>query len=317
LKVASEPFFHSNGKKFERGAILLPVASQETAKDQLEYLIDQILHQDGIDLHAFHTGLDYRGVSLGSRSFLPFKKPTLALLVGDGVSPTDAGEIWHLLDTRFQVPITLLPVQLLDRAPLAPYTTLIIPSTTGGFRVSESAKEKIKDWIQRGGVVIGLEHAVGWLTTAGLGKFDMKKKPEKKEIPIARAYGDIDAYAGAQVTSGAILEAHADLSHPLLYGYDKAQIPVFKSNNLFMEQSKGPYSNPIVFTSSPLLSGYISSENYTLAKESAMAGVSTLGQGRVIGFTDNVCFRAFWLGSNKMLMNAIFYGALINAASAR
>ena len=84
-----------------------------------------------------------------------------------------------------------------------------------------------------------------------------------------------------------------------------------------MEKSKGAYSNPIVFTAAPLLSGYMSKENYTKAKSSSVAGVSVLGQGRIVGFTDNLCFRAFWLGSNKMLMNAIFYGPLINAASAR
>ncbi len=68
---------------------------------------------------------------------------------------------------------------------------------------------------------------------------------------------------------------------------------------------------------SSLLSGYISKQNYNKLKDSAVAGVSTLGQGRVIGFTDNLCFRAFWLGTNKMLMNAIFYGPLIDSTSAR
>lgn len=84
-----------------------------------------------------------------------------------------------------------------------------------------------------------------------------------------------------------------------------------------MEKAKNAYGNPIVFTSSPLLSGYISKENYDSLKNSSIAGVSVLGQGRVIGFTDNMCFRAFWFGSNKILMNAIFYGPLINAASGR
>ena len=75
--------------------------------------------------------------------------------------------------------------------------------------------------------------------------------------------------------------------------------------------------NPIVFTANPILSGYISKENYGRLKESSVAGVTVYGQGRVIGFTDNLCFRAFWFGTNKILMNAIFYGALIDAAAAR
>jgi hypothetical protein len=84
-----------------------------------------------------------------------------------------------------------------------------------------------------------------------------------------------------------------------------------------MEKAKGSYSNPVAFTASPLLSGYVSKENYALLKESAVAGVTTMGQGRIVGFTDNLCFRAFWFGSNKMLMNAIYYGPLIDNASAR
>ena len=84
-----------------------------------------------------------------------------------------------------------------------------------------------------------------------------------------------------------------------------------------MEKSKGAYSNPVVYTASPLMSGYISKENYAMLKESAAAGVCAVGQGRVIGFTDNLCFRAFWFGTNKMLMNAIYYGPAINSASSR
>ncbi|MBA4056415.1 MAG: hypothetical protein C0490_16995 [Marivirga sp.] len=145
----------------------------------------------------------------------------------------------------------------------------------------------------------------------------MKKDEEKKEPQSPRAYADIEEFTGAQETSGAIFEANVDLTHPLLYGYYNSRMPIFKSNNVFMEKSKGAYSNPIVFTSSPLVSGYISKQNYVKSKESSVAGVSVMGQGRVIGFTDNLCFRAFWLGSNKMLMNAIFYGPLINAASSR
>jgi hypothetical protein len=239
------------------------------------------------------------------------------MLVGDGVSATDAGEVWHTLDTRFQVPVTLIPVDVFNRVNISKYTTIIIPPTFGVPAISESTKEKLKTWIQNGGVVIGLENAVAWLNTAGLGKFEMKKDEEKKDTPKPRAYADIEEFTGAQETSGAIFEASVDLSHPLLYGYYNTRMPVFKSNNLFMEKAKNAYGNPVVFTSLPLISGYISKSNYAKLKESSVAGVSVLGQGRVIGFTDNLCFRAFWFGTNKMLMNAIYYGPLINSASAR
>lgn len=317
LKVATDPFFHPDGRKFERGAILLPVSGQEKNQDQIEFIINEIVNKDGIDVYAFHTGLDYKGASLGSSSFLPLKKPVIAMLVGDGISATDVGEVWHMLDNRFNIPVTLIPVNVFERAVLNKYTTIIMPPTTGALSISESTKEKLKIWIQNGGVLIGLENALNWINTAGLGKFEMKKEEEKKEIQKSRAYADIEEFSGAQETSGAILEATVDLTNPLLYGYYNTRIPIFKSNNLFMEKSKGAYSNPVVFAASPLLSGYISKENYSKSKESSVAGVSALGQGRVIGFTDNLCFRAFWQNTNKMLMNAIYYGPLINAAASR
>ena len=317
LKVASDPFYHADGRKFERGAIILQVAGQDKGAEQIEYLVNEIITKDGIDVYAFNTGLDYRGHSLGSSSFLPIKKPEIAMLVGDGISATDVGEVWHLLDVRFNIPVTLIPVDVFNRSSLAKYNTIIMPPTSGSLNINDAGKEKLKTWTQNGGVLIGLENALTWLNTAGIGKFEMKKEEEKKDAVKPHAYGDIDEFQGAQETSGAIFEANVDLTHPLLFGYYNSKMPVFKSNNLFLEKAKSAYGNPIVFTASPLLSGYISKPNYAKVKESAAAGVSVLGQGRVIGFTENVSFRAFWLGTNKMLMNAIFYGPQIDSSSGR
>lgn len=316
IKVAGDPFFHPDGTRFERGAIMIPVAGQDKKADQIEYLLNEIVSKDGIDVYAFKTGLDYRGVSLGSSSFTPVKKPVVAMVVGDGVSATDAGEIWHLLDTRFGVPVTLLPTNVLERATLSRYTTLIMPPTAGSVNIPDATKEKLRNWVQQGGTVIGFENALVWLSSAGLGRFDMRKEDAKTDV-TPRAYADIEEYAGAQETSGAIFESQVDLTHPLLYGYSNGKMPVFKSNNLFMERSKSVYSNPVVYTASPLISGYISKENYALARQSSVVGVCAMGQGRVIGFTDNLCFRAFWFGTNKMFMNALYYGPMINAASSR
>jgi hypothetical protein len=236
LKVASDPFFHADGRRFERGAIMLPVTGQEKTQDQIEFILNEIASKDGIDVVAFNSGLDYKGVSLGSNSFLPLKKPVVAMLVGDGISATDAGEVWHMLDFRFNIPLTLIPINVFERTQLSKYTTIIMPPTLAGFSISDGTKEKLRTWVQAGGVVIGLENALNWLTTAGLGKFEMKKDEEKKEAQQPRPYADIEEFTGAQETSGAIFEASVDLSHPLLYGYTSNRIPIFKSNNLFMEK---------------------------------------------------------------------------------
>src|SRR5205085_5667349 len=100
----------------------------------------------------------------------------------------------------------------------------------------------------------------------------MKKNEAQEGISKAKAYADIDRFKGAQETSGAIFEITADLTNPIFYGYPNASIPVFKSNNLFMELSKNSYANPATYTNAPLLSGYISKDNYAMIKNSSYVG---------------------------------------------
>ena len=118
-------------------------------------------------------------------------------------------------------------------------------------------------------------------------------------------------FSGAQVTGGAIFEAELDLSHPINFGYKNNNLALFRNTNVFIEPDKDGYNNPITYANNPLLSGYISEENLELLKNSVPFQVQRLGKGRVIAFTDNTNFRAFWYGTNKLLMNAIFFGEMM------
>lgn len=322
IKVATEPFY-AEGKKFDRGSIMIPVDNQDRIPDQISVLMKEITEKDGVDVYYISTGLDYRGVSLGSSSFYTLRKPEIAMLVDGGVSPTDAGEIWHLLDTRFQIPVTMIPINVFNTAAIQKYNTIIMPEGTY-TTISDAAKEKLKNWVQAGGVVIGFERALNFFTSAGLGKFDVKKEDDlpagqagKKDPAKPKPYADIDENMRAQETSGAIFEADADLTNPILYGYTSAKVPLFKSNNIYIQKATGAYSNPLVYGNAPLLSGYITKPNLDKLKNSSVLGTSALGRGRVIGFTENMAFRAFWFGTNKMLMNAIFLGPMISAEANR
>ncbi|MFN7791596.1 MAG: zinc carboxypeptidase, partial [Cyclobacteriaceae bacterium] len=132
VKVATDPFF-ADGRKFERGTLLIHVENQEkVSPEQLQQFMKEIADQDGLDVFALSTGLDYRGVSLGSPTFLTLKKPEIAMLVDGNVSPTDAGELWHLLDTRYQIPVTLLPVSVFNSTNINRYNTIIFPEGSYG-----------------------------------------------------------------------------------------------------------------------------------------------------------------------------------------
>lgn len=118
-------------------------------------------------------------------------------------------------------------------------------------------------------------------------------------------------FQGAQVTGGAIFEAILDRSHPINYGYKNDRLALFRNTNIYLNPEKNSYDNPIQYTNNPLLSGYISEENAELIKNSVPFKVKRMGKGRVVLFTDNTNFRAFWYGTNKLLMNAIFFGHMM------
>ena len=49
-------------------------------------------------------------------------------------------------------------------------------------------------------------------------------------------------------------------------------------------------------------------ENAKVIPSTVPFKVQRQGRGRVMVFTDNTNFRAFWYGTNKLLMNAVFFG---------
>ena len=306
-KVAKSPF-SVEGKQYDYGTILIPVQNQDLNADELYTFLKGVAQESRLQINSVSTGLT-KGIDLGSNDFDPIKKQKVAILVGKGIRSYDAGEIWHLFDTRFNMQLTKLDIAYLSSVDLSKYTDLIIPSTgTREDGLSKKYAEKLKEWVKDGGTLIGYRNVAEWLNKNEVITLKFKKDTlVAKNISFAKK-GDFN---GAQKTGGAIFEAKLDLSHPINYGYKNDKIALFRNTNVYIEPNKNSYNNPIQYTDNPLLSGYISEENLELLKGSVPFQVKKVGKGRVIVFTDNTNFRAFWYGTNKLLMNAIFFGKMM------
>jgi hypothetical protein len=114
-------------------------------------------------------------------------------------------------------------------------------------------------------------------------------------------------------TAGTIFETKIDPSHPICYGYDQTTLPIFKVNNISFEDTGDPYNTPVVFTSNPLMAGYVHPRNENNIKNSPAIIAQRSGRGRIISMSDNPNFRAFWYGTNKLFLNAIFFGKVIES----
>ncbi len=253
------------------------------------------------------------GSDLGSSRYVSLTKPSIAMLTGTGVTPLDAGEVWHLLDQRMNIPSSHLDASAFNRTDLGKYNTIIMVS--GSY--PDINKDKLKTWVQSGGVLILLEEAISWAVQNGISAVTLKKEKNAGDSAQRRPYVQREQIDGSDQMSGAIFGADVDLTHPLAYGYNQKTVSLFKGNKVFMEKSKNPYATPFYYGSAPLQSGYISKSNANLVKNSASVIVNTVGAGRVINIADNPNLRGFWLGGSKLMLNSIFFGKIIDAASGR
>lgn len=310
--VSTEIIGAPDGKSYPVGSIMVPVTIQDKSANEIYAIVQQAINGTGVTIHSLNTG-NTGGIKLGSPSLENLQAAKIGLMIGEGIRSYDAGEIWHLLDQRYNMPITKLDITTLSYTNLNRYNVIILPDGWGYGRESRAAS-KLKEWVQNGGTLIAYKGAAKWLSSQGITK--VKYKSGDNDTTGTKPYADLNNNRGAQVIGGAIFEATLDLSHPLAYGYTQKTLPVFRNGDYFMEKSKNPYANPLIYTDSPLLSGYISEEKLDQLQSTPAITVSRNGGGRVISFTDNTNFRAFWYGTNRLLMNAIFFGQTISGRSA-
>jgi hypothetical protein len=313
-KVSTVPFEIATAtgtQSFGYGTISIPVQLQSVDGDKLYSVLQQVAADNALPIYAVKTGNVMSGSDLGSSRMPVITRPWIALLTGAGVNATDAGEIWHLLDQRFNIPATHLDINIFNYTDLNRYNTMILV----GGNYNNLNKDKLKSWVQAGGTLILTEEAVEWAAQAGLTNISFKKA--KEDTAKLLRYNEREYREGARRMFGSILRAEVDLTHPLAYGYNQPYVDLFKANNIIPERSKNAYSNPFVYGDKPLQSGYIVKENQEALKQTAAVLVSAIGNGRVISIADNPNFRAVWLGGTKLFMNAIFFGRMVDAGAAK
>jgi hypothetical protein len=294
---------------FDAGAILIPLQNQSKTPEAITEMLRNGAQKNGINLYAAGSGLTPEGNDLGSPSFANLRKPTVLLLLGEGISNNDVGEVWHLLDQRYDMQVTMVEAANLGKVALEKYNTIVFCDGT----YSNINGAKIQEWSRAGGTIIGIGSSIKWLKDNNLANIKFKFNAKKEKSTERRPYENAENDLGANIIGGAIFEAELDLTHPLGYGFTNKNLPVFRNDTLLMEVSSNVYATPLQYKSSPLIAGYIAKKNLENLKNSAAIIVCGHGAGRVICMSDNPNFRAFWYGTNKLFANALFFGNTISS----
>ncbi|MFZ9741952.1 MAG: M14 family zinc carboxypeptidase [Chitinophagaceae bacterium] len=313
LKTAFRPFSSMiNGQevKFGYGSIFIPVQQQNISGENLYELIKKASKSSNIKVHSIETGYNNTGVDLGSSYLKTLRKPEALMIIGTGVAASEAGEVWHLLDQRLQMPITKIDILNIGRADLSRYNTLVIVS--GVYSLMDKATtEKIKSWVQNGNTIITIKGGSEWAIKNGFTKESLLQDTSK-QTTVRQDFDRAVEIEGAKALGGSIFRVDLDTTHPIGFGFSTRKIAVYKNSLTFFQNSKNPYSTVAQYLTEPLIGGYVHPSTMKKIKGSASILVGSEGAGRVIMFADEPNFRGTWYGTNKLFLNALFYGSLIN-----
>ncbi len=292
---------------FDRGTIIIPInqrdADADISADEIHKMVNDLAETDHVNIYAVNSALTPAGPDLGGAFQGVLQKPKVAILAGDGTSSYGVGEVWHLLNFRMGMPVSLLNAKKLNARKLSKYNTIIVPD--GSYSNLDSMDIKaLKSWVSGGGTLIATQSGSKWVVNKKV--LDEKlKKAQKDTLDIP--YDQVQKVTGAQRIGGAIFEITLDNTHPLAYGYGK-KASVFRRGDSFYELSTKTAANVGRYTEDPLLSGYISEEKLAEIKGSASIIARKQGRGHIVLFADNPNFRAFWYGTNGLFLNAVFFG---------
>ena len=308
-----------NGEEtFSHGSVIVTRAYQTRPWSEVQSVLAEHADNNRVRVHTLTSGLTpTTGMDIGSRSIDPASMPAVMIVIGDGVNLQEAGEAWYFLDRDVNLPVTLIETQRLDRVDIDRYTHIIL--VDGHYRTfSDRFRSQLQQWVRRGGTLIGQKGGARWMASNNLLGAEVVSQDEfRAKFPTeGLTYGDRDHFFGQQRLAGAIFSTNLDLSHPLAVGYTRSQLPVFKNSTMAFVANNSPFVDVARYAVDPVLAGFTSQGNREVLSERSNIVAHRLGAGRVVGFADNVNFRSFFWGSNKLMANAIFWSQYVLGTAA-
>lgn len=302
--------FTQDGREFSGPTVLFRT---ERNPESLHQDINELARQTGVEITPVDSAWTEKGILLGSSRFVYIKKPRLAILTEPPTDQRAYGALWFLFEQDLRYPFTALSLDYFQSVDLSKYEVLIFPEgSRSGFkeRLGKEGTEKIKDWIQKGGVFIGIAGGAAFTALDDVKWTDVKLiehygEEEKKEKPEKEKEQPAEEKRRIFATPGAILKANLDTEYYLAYGYEKAA-PVLIGSDYFLSQSQRGQNVAVIDSDQPLISGFMFDESRQEAKGKAYLVDVPMGRGHVILFADEPVFRLYWKGLAKLFFNAVF-----------
>ncbi len=292
------------GEDVPRGSVVVRVQQNDSS---VHDAVRDASMRFSVAVRPVSTGLAPQGFpSLGSADVIPVRKPNIALLAEDPVNGYSFGWAWYTLDRVYGIRTTVIRTGSVATTSLDRFNVLIVPSAsapdlrrtlgTGGI-------ERVQHWVRDGGTLVTLGAATDFARD-GL------------DLIALRSWYDTDDGKDAQrfELEGTVLRSRLDTEHWLSAGYAETDFPTLVVGSRVYRAPEGPPSSSrrvvarFAERDSLKISGLAWDESLDRLAGSVFVYEERVGRGRVIAFAEDVNFRGFWRGANRLFLNAVVVG---------
>lgn len=304
VRYALDPFSIGN-KSFDRGTIIITRIDNKNFKN-LDNTVTNLANALQQPIFTSNTGLVADGKDLGSNYVRFIKPPKVAIMNGEGISPTAFGEVWHYFEEQLEYPVTVINVARIYDIDLKNYDVIILPN--GRYAKYSSV---ITEFSELGGKVIALERAIdlftadaGTLIGQSIGEKE-EKVSEVKNENLLKKYGDRYRRALSESVEGSIFKVYLDDTHPLAFGAGKHTFLMKRNSSVLPYLGDGGW-NVGVFKENSYTSGFTGYKLQEKVKNTLAIGIENYGEGAIIYMSDSPIIRGFWHSGKLLLANAVF-----------
>jgi hypothetical protein len=341
VKSTDKAFTHQ-GQRYPAGSLILDAADNPA---DLPQIMRDLATTTGANVTAVDNSWVTDGPNFGSENVVRFNKPRVAIAWDRPTSSYSAGNTRFVIERQFDLPVTAIRTRHLAIADLNRYQVIILPQTGWGPGYAEvlgdKGKANLKDWVSKGGVLIGLGTANRYLANPDVDLLSIRrenavveggsdkpadsnsnKKGDGKaaEPTVDGQYlTDESAYKEAitpaksppDSVAGVLLNADVDPDHWMGAGVAPTLNVLARGSDIYTPAKMDKAVNVARFqgADSLLASGYLWEENRKQLAYKPFAVAQASGKGYVIGFTQDPTVRAYLDGLNVIFMNAILRGS--------
>lgn len=312
---------HIAAQSFPRGSLVILNGRNLDKHDTRAADMERIAKEAGVDIHGYDSGWTEKGYNPASGRSTPVKKPLVGLVMDTPFNSYTTGQLWFLFEEWTHFPINRLRLSDLGGVELDKYDVLVFPGVRGSLssHMDSSEVASLKSWVRAGGTLVATENSARFFAAHKAGFINVeeaKDKEDKEEDDEGFEAGSLDdPYVGLEDRDdledldnipGSALRAMLDTTHPVAYGMPSSVYSLKFGNQAFEPTTDasvvGYYHQR---ADSVLASGYMSVTNREKLAGKAFAVAEEQGRGKVVLLHDNTQYRMFWVGTARLIQNAV------------